>query len=222
MLKSISSIWTKRSQQSIITGSDIVATQPEENASYSEHLVHAPGTVGYVDIYAQEYIYNNILSNIPKDDSIIDFGAGRGDLYGALLRHERNTDSYIGIEFSTVLSDVGKSKYPNIDILVEDWFKLSSSITRDWAVAISSFDVMYHANQATNPYEYLCDSIEQMLIHANKGVIITFLRYDIDASKQNILTYNCSIIHDRILMNKNFIIDATSIPDTIKLIVFKS
>lgn len=218
MLKSILSKWTKPKQH---TESIVDNTAVDDNDVYSDHLTHNAGTVGFIDMYSQEYIYKNVLANIPENDSIIDYGCGRGDLYGAMLQQERDVSLYTGIEYSTILADVGKSKYPNIDIRVENWFTTPSDIIKDWAVSISSFDVIYQPEQAVNTYGYICNTIENMLMHSNKGAIITFLRYDQDAIKRNILTYNIGIIHDRILSNRNFIVDATSVPDTIKLIIFK-
>jgi len=190
------------------------------SAEFSDQLTYGAQTVGFIDMYSQEYIYRNILSTVGKTDSIIDFGCGRGDLFNELLQSERDISNYLGIEISNVLYTVGKSKYPNINVLNADWFTLDSTIVRDWAIAVSSFDVIYSPTQAVNPYGYICDSIELMLQHARKGVIVTFLKQDLTLDS-NILSYDFGIILNRILKNHNFILDASSIPNTYKLIILK-
>lgn len=198
-----------------------VATSQSVSPEFNDQLTYAPTTVGFIDTYSQEHTYTNVLKTITKTDSIIDFGCGRGDLYGELLRIEGNTDDYIGIEASNVLSEIGKSKYPNINIVNSDWFALDPTIIKDWAVAVSSFDVVYAPKQASDPYGYLCDTIDVMLNHAKKGVILTFLQEDYTLSSSNILSYDFGIILNRNVKNYNFILDASSIPNTYKLIILK-
>lgn len=195
-------------------------TSQSVSPEFTEHLTYGASTVGFIDTYSQEYTYQNVLSTVGKTDSVIDFGCGRGDLFGELVRSERDISNYLGIEISSVLYHVGKSKYPTINILNQDWFTLEPTIIRDWAISVSSFDVMYSPEQTIDPYSYLCNSIELMLRHSRKGVIVTFLRQDFTLDS-NILSYDFGIVLNRILKNHNFILDASSIPNTYKLIILK-
>lgn len=215
MLKTLISKIRKQSNKEIVT-----QTLPNEpKVEYPEHLKYSSTVVGYTDAYSQDYTYINVLKTIPKNDSIIDFGCGRGDLYGHLLRDERNVVSYLGVESNNLLADIGQSQYPAMDIRRDNWFNLRFDDMRDWSVAIATFDVLYSAEQTVNPYEYLTRTIDSMLKQARKGVVLTFLKPDPTAA-DGILTYDFSIIYFAI-REYDFILDASSIPGTYKLIILK-
>ena len=191
----------------------------EPKPEYPEYLKYETQVVGYVNGYVQDFMYGNVLKTIPKQDSIIDFGSGRGDLYGQLLKEERNVSDYLGVEYNNLLADIGKSKFPLMDVRRDSWFNLRFEDKRDWAIAIASFDVSYSDEQSANPYEYLTRTIDFMMQYANKGIVLTFLRPDTMAA-EGILTYDFSIIYFAI-REYDFILDASSMPGTYKLIILK-
>jgi hypothetical protein len=106
-----------------------------------------------------------------------------------------------------------------MDVRRDSWFNLRFEDKRDWAIAIASFDVSYSDEQSANPYEYLTRTIDFMMQSANKGIVLTFLRPD-KMAEEGILTYDFSIIYFAI-REYDFILDASSMPGTYKLIILK-
>jgi ubiquinone/menaquinone biosynthesis C-methylase UbiE len=204
-----------------LSATNTPSSQSAMSVELSDQLTYGSSVVGYTDLYSQEHLYRTILNVIPKQDSIIDFGCGRGDLYGHLRQEERNTKDYLGIDFNPVLSLVGKTKYPDINIKQQSWNTLEESDKRDWAVAISSFDVAYTAEQELDRYAYISSTIDTMLNFAKKGIVLSFLKHD-DLVESNILTYDLNrILNSHIQANYLFIVDACTIPNTYKLFILK-
>lgn len=57
--------------------------------------------------------------NIPKHASILDIGCGTGILY-EILKEEKLECKYVGIDLSESMIEVGKKRYPGIDLQVMD------------------------------------------------------------------------------------------------------
>jgi len=204
-----------------LSATNTPTSQSAMSTELSDQLSYGSKVVGYSENYLQDYYYNSVLNTIPKNDSILDFGCGRGDLYGYLHQHERNTKDYLGIDINPILTTVGKTKYPDINIKQQAWSLLETEDVRDWAVAISSFDVVYTPEQEVDHHAYLSSTIDTMLAYARKGIVLTFFKQN-DLVENNILTYDIHrILNSNVISNYSFILDACTIPDTYKLIILK-
>jgi len=138
-----------------------------------EYLQYSAEAVGFSNREMQWDLYRNVLSHIPVDDSILDFGCGRGD-YKLFTSQEYKYDlNYIGIDMNENLINAGKSVYGDlIDIRCLDWFSLPKDLKQDWCINIKSNNLRYDADIKTTDDQYLKDTIQSMYDHANNGVVI--------------------------------------------------
>jgi len=135
--------------------------------------IYSTEIVGYPNRQVQYHFYSIIQNFIPIDHSIIEFGAGRGDFsmwhkitYGKFL-------DYIGIEQDQKLINAGKEINGNdITLQCSDWKKIKKSLIKDWCINIGAFNKSYHDED--DHLQYTKDTIELMMSHAKKGVVVSF------------------------------------------------
>jgi SAM-dependent methyltransferase len=143
---------------------------PEGAPDYLEFSAEA---VGYENRTHQWAVYHTICGYISAEDSVLDFGCGRGDFERFYQTEYRGDIDYIGIEMNQQLVDASKSAYNDeIDIRCMDWFKLEDDVKQDWSININSNNLRYDANATIDDRKYLEDTIETMIKHSNKGAII--------------------------------------------------
>jgi len=132
---------------------------------------YSTDVVGYPNREIQYKTYAKINSLIPIEDSILDFGCGRGDFYNwvkSIPGHE--SKKYIGVDFDKSLIQSGNNLYKDISLIDSNWNSISRSLNADWCININSMN--YDYNQSKDTKKYLQKTIKKMLKHANKGVIL--------------------------------------------------
>lgn len=123
-----------------------------------DYLISDPEVVGYPDLYMQEKIYDWAIQYLNfSGKTILDIGAGRGDLFSVLQQF--NLKSYVGIEQRGALCLVGSNQHndPRFTLMNADYFQINAkvdiafvigtlnSINTDdkWAMFKSFFDKLY-------------------------------------------------------------------------------
>ena len=132
--------------------------------------------VGWPDRQTQFYFYNNVQRYIPHNDSVLEFGAGRGDFnqwYETTYQTERE---YRGYELRDELVQAGKVAYgDDIDIISKDWMNMKKRHVMDWCVNIGANNYVFDTEDSdVDPVQFLKDTIDQMMAHCRKGSVIMF------------------------------------------------
>jgi hypothetical protein len=155
------------------------------------YLQHSPEVVGYDTRELQWNSYRIIANSLSIGESILDFGAGRGDFKVFIaqeFQQQMDEISYVGIESNKVLTDAGREVYPGIELRELDWFDLPSDLKADWAININSLNLRYDAMLVSN-WEYFTKTVTCMYEHANTGVII-MLASDIPKIEDGLVNWN--------------------------------
>jgi hypothetical protein len=134
-------------------------------------LDYSTDVVGYPNREIQYKTYARINNIIPVEDSILDFGCGRGDFYNWLkgIPGHENKD-YIGIDKDKKLTQSGNKLYKGISLIESNWNSLSNTVKSDWCININSMN--YDYGQSKDKKKNLQRTIKKMFNHADKGVIL--------------------------------------------------
>ena len=135
------------------------------------YLQHSPESVGYGNSQLQMLAYNLVATHLPPDDSILDFGCGRGDFAKYYETNFKKKPDYIGVDMNQPLIEAGKSIHSELNLICSDWNKLDSKIIKDWSINVASNNLRYDADTSED-LDYLHSTIKCMYNHANKGIII--------------------------------------------------
>ena len=107
----------------------------ESNPDYLEYSAEA---VGYENRTHQWAVYHTVVGYLGEDDSVLDFGCGRGDFERFYQTEYHNDIDYIGIDMNQQLIDAGNSAYNNeVDLRCLDWFKIPDDMIADWSINTS-------------------------------------------------------------------------------------
>jgi len=155
-----------------------------------EYLEYSAEAVGYENRQAQWDTYRIVAQYFESGDSILDFGAGRGDFERFYQTEFKEDLEYVGVDFNQQLVDAGKKAYKGeVEVLCQDWFKLDKDIQQDWCVNINSSNLRYDADTTRTDEIYLKDTIVKMMQHCKKGSII-ILSSDILETDDGLINFN--------------------------------
>lgn len=157
-----------------------------ESISQSEpDPIYSTEVVGYANRQIQYHFYSIIQNFMPVGDSVIEYGAGRGD-FKTWHKFTFNSDlDYIGIEKDKKLIDAGKEiNGSDITLYHKDWKNISNNLKKDWCINIGAFNKTY--NETEDQIEYVKDTIDLMMSHANKGVVISLTSDQFDLNENDI------------------------------------
>jgi|LULV01.1.fsa_nt_gb hypothetical protein len=148
--------------------------------------------VGWPDRQTQFYFYNNVQRYMPHNDSVLEFGAGRGDFnqwYETTYQTERE---YLGYELRDELVQAGKVAYgDNIDIVSRDWMDMKKRHVMDWCVNIGANNYASDKeNSDVDSVQYLKDTIDQMMSHCRKGSVIMFQSNEYNNLPEGFVSFN--------------------------------
>lgn len=156
------------------------AETPEEFDPFT-----APEILGWNSTEEQETLFFALQLFYDVNSSVLDVGAGRGDLYGYMKNLYLDTwdpSLYSGIDFNSYLVDVGKQKFPEANLEVGDLFSIDESVRYDWCMANGVFNLKI-ANYDMD--EYTKSAIDKMYNIAEKGVAFNLLTsYDDSMSEE--------------------------------------
>ena len=93
-----------------------------EDENDPDYILSSPEVVGFDSYDQQMEMYDSACEEIEVEESILDFGCGRGDLYDFLYRRDGMEPNYKGIDINEPLINAGLKKYePNVKLECKDW-----------------------------------------------------------------------------------------------------
>jgi len=193
---------------------------PTENPDYLEFAAEA---VGYANRQEQWATYRTIANYFGDEDSVLDFGCGRGD-FERFFQTEFRTDlDYIGIEMNQQLVDASKKAYNDeVDIRCLDWFNIPKDINCDWSINIGSNNLRYDADVKRGNTEYMYDTIKSMMKHCKKGSII-LLTSDVHETEDGLINWNAGEVFNWAQKEfGNVALDHSVSDDVFILIIYKN
>ena len=132
---------------------DMQKEESIELTSENQYMIDDPLFVGFPDVETQYEMYSFMMRFTMPSESILDFGAGRGDLYGWLSSQSRGGDKYTGIEMNPVMVSAGKRKYPGIDLRLSNWRDAVFIGKHDWGINAFSITANYEPSIELTPIQ---------------------------------------------------------------------
>ena len=106
-------------------------------ATHKDYMMYSPKPVGYNTTAEHRYLMQNLLIGF-YDNSILDIGCGRADLYDFLQNFYPDSNfTYHGIDHNPVMTDLAKQKY-DIDCMIGA-FETAELPKSEWVVANGIF-----------------------------------------------------------------------------------
>lgn len=217
---------------------NVITTDPTDLSSDSieqqipEYMINDTNFIGYSDENLQYRVYTAAAYGIVQTgtESILDVGCGRGDFGYYLLSMYPNL-RYKGIDFNSIMIDVGKHKYSNLNNFNLEIGKFDtqypSDAIYDWVYHITDLTINYGVIPDLNPFDgdnryiLLKDMIIKSLEISEKGVVFILLndREEYDSY----LTYSFDKISEILYeLNVPFGIDNSDMHNVFKLTVLKT
>lgn len=139
-----------------------------------DYILNSPNAVGYESTQQQLSLFMNLITGYSPDTTILDIGAGRGDLYKFITElYEVPNINYYGIEQNPLLCNAANDKY-NLE-LSNSIFSIDSSLPiKDWVVASG----LYFSRQCSSEdkdLEKLINEVDLMYNAANMAVSFNLL-----------------------------------------------
>lgn len=125
---------TDNTEMSVLLGSET-----QQSIVIPDYLIHDSEIVGYPDIDFQQQIYLWAISDILiAGRSVLDVGAGRGDLFHFL----GSVGTYCGYDTNKILTEIGPTKYPDarFSLINEDYLKVTHPQKFDISVCIGTLN----------------------------------------------------------------------------------
>mgnify|MGYP001037356069 CR=1 FL=1 len=184
--------------------------------------LYSTDILGFANREVQSETYAKLSSLIPQEDSILDFGCGRGDYfnwYGTTFGAKKI--KYTGVDVDKSLINAGKELYKDIKLINKDWNRLSNKIICDWSININSNNYQHQKKNKDN-ITYLYETIDVMYKHANKGIIILLASELVDNENAWIKYNPGDVLNWARMKYKNVIIDHSSFMNSFMLVIYKN
>lgn len=165
-----------------------------------EYLLHSPEVVGWMTNEEQRLLFSILVFLYSPEDSILDVGCGRGDLYGFLQEKYPNVYlNYRGIDNNPNMINISKQKYPDINTECIHVLDDTNNDIYSWTLASGIFNLKdsFHLEgllDIDDIREYMKDCIDSMYERSSIGVafnLLTSLPDDIANEDKDAL-----IVHD--------------------------
>lgn len=180
---------------------------PANYNDYEEYLRESPFPVGYVQPNEQQFLFQNLLIGgyNPNIHSILDIGAGRGDLYGYIKdSYSVSEVSYLGLEQSPVLVDAGIKKYENI-ALKASTFPKTQCQNADWVVACGVMFEKIVDDVSTKSY-FLDEFIPSMYDKSNLAVSFNLVNQNtLTEEHENFIGFDPGAIMNTLIAKYRFV-----------------
>jgi SAM-dependent methyltransferase len=136
------------------------------------YLLTAPEIVGWLSTEEQELLFSALLLFYSPNQSILDVGCGRADLFGYLNRlFSGNMIQYKGIDLNPNLINLAKDKFPEVAVENLDILNTDMGADYDWVVGSGLFNLNDHPDMV----EYAKQVIDKMYDKAKAGVSFNLL-----------------------------------------------
>lgn len=153
---------------------ELTSFNPRDVIGSNEVLLHSPEIVGWFSTQEQELLFSAMLLFYSPEQSILDVGCGRADLYGYcqnLFGQSAKTMPYKGIDYNPNMLSIAQEKYPGVYTEAVDVLNTPSSEKHDWVVGSGLFNLLDNADMET----YTKNVIQKMYDKANLGVVFNLL-----------------------------------------------
>lgn len=193
------------------------------NDAYDEsYLQYSPEVVGFDSREQQWNTYRNVMTYIDPEDSLLDFGCGRGDFIPFFMSEYNQTPDYIGIDLNNRLINSGKALYPEANLILSDWNAIGDDISGQWVINIGSSNLRYDADTVQSNKEYTENTIRKMYQHCTKGLVIVLTSCLSDTDPGGLIDHDPGEIFNWAQTEfNNVALDHTSSKDVFCLIIYK-
>lgn len=145
---------------------------------FPDYLINDPEIVGYPDKEMQEEIYEWVIESLPSHNfSIKDLGSGRCDFYdymsisyGTRINASSGI-SYHGIDSNPNLCNVAKYKYPNVNVINNNYFDVN--LQTDYTILIGTLNTN---NGNSDKWDNFNKTLIYALNNTNKAIIFVLAR----------------------------------------------
>ena len=175
LFNKLKKVLNMETDQSEISKQQIVENPIIDDKNNIDYLEYSAEVVGYTSRQEQYFCYDQVSKYILVGDSIIDFGAGRGDYYTYYLNRSQEEPNYLGLDLNQQLITAGRKVNGNVNLEHTNWLNIPSTdnYKKDWAINVGSVNIRYDTNTSSNE-EYLLKTIDKMMACCNKGSILLF------------------------------------------------
>jgi SAM-dependent methyltransferase len=202
---------------------DLNENEKAELTNNIDYLEYSAEVVGYENRETQWSAYRAIFNYIDHQDSVLDFGCGRGDFERFCQTEFDIKIDYLGIDMNQQLIEAGKKAYDNeVNLQCVDWFELDKNVKKDWCINIGSNNLRYDADTVKTDQQYLISTIDKMIEHANKGVVMLLAsdRINID---DGLISWNPgNILNEVLKSHPNVALDHSLSNEVFVLIIYKN
>jgi hypothetical protein len=154
---------------SIPTYEELTSFNPAEFVS-SEELLNSPEIVGWLSTQEQELLFSALLLFYSPEQTLLDVGCGRADLFGYCNNLLGTTIPYKGIDYNPNILNVASQKYPGVNVETVDILN-SNDDTYDWVVGSGLFNLLDYEDMET----YSKTVIQKMYNKSNVGIAFNLL-----------------------------------------------
>lgn len=193
---------------------DLVDSEKGSYIEFPEYLLNDPEIVGYPDKEFQDQIYDWVLSKIPNNESILDFGCGRGDInWSRIYDEEGEVSPYYGIDSNEILINVGRKKYELEDLYLECGDFMQTELKKDWSICVGTLN----EDRGKDKWSYFNQVLSKMISCSNKGCILVLSRNS--DNMEGFLDYPFEELFTHLPSNLAFEIDYSRLVDIYTLVV---
>jgi SAM-dependent methyltransferase len=130
-------------------------------------MLNAPEMVGWLSTQEQEVLFNALLMFYQPEQSVLDAGCGRADLFGLI---GPVVSLYKGIDYNENILNIARRKYPGVNVEAIDLLDFNEPDTYDWVFASGMFNT-----RMDNAIEYSQQCVDKMFETAKVGVAFNLL-----------------------------------------------
>lgn len=153
----------------------LVAEEQSEtinNVSFdTDDLINSPLVVGWLSTEEQELLFSALLLFYSPEQTMLDVGCGRADLFGYCNNLFGSVIPYKGIDYNPNILNVAQEKFPGVVTEAVDILNLNSEEQFDWVVGSGLFNLNDYPDMET----YAREVIDKMMSKANIGIAFNLL-----------------------------------------------
>jgi len=136
------------------------------------YLLTDPRVVGWLSVQEQELLFTALLLFYQTNQTILDVGCGRADLYGFMKRiFQTDEILYTGMDMNPNIIKIAKRKYPDVNVISEEFLKDDVNDSFDWVVGSGLFNL----NDYPNMFDYAKNVVDKMYSKSNLGIAFNVL-----------------------------------------------
>ena len=157
----------------------------DSDESDPDYISSSPEMVGFDSEEQQLEIYEYATEDIEPNESVLDVGCGRGDMYRYLYERDGQVPKYRGIDINEPLINAGLEKYaPDIDLEHKNWFDKDITAST-WCINVGSLCARYDSSKLDN-MALVQKTIDKMMSMSKVGcVLVLFSSYMPEDQKED-------------------------------------